>query len=413
MSKLEIRPLSLDDDLDAQLDLVERAFGVTPPADREAWLSAAARSRVTDGRCLGAFLDGRPVGSAYWHDMRQWWAGRALPMAGVAGVKIAPEARGRGLGRQLMSEVLRAIAARGYPLSALYPATMPIYRSLGWELAGSRYTAVIPARSLRSLASPDLAPGPDDSAQVEFRKAAPGDGAELISVLGRVHEARRDCGPLTRDVAAVEHWLVASPDTLPVPQPGRVPRLPVEAGHPGTGGGLDRRGDPGGRAGRVVGPRRALVHRRHRRGDHLAGQPHLVAAARAGRPAHQAPACGCCAWSTRQAAMARRGFGRGVAGSVRMLLRDQQAGEGRAVWSPTRRQPGLGAYRRERTGATGASGGVAPGALTVGARGLAALYAGTPVPTLRLAGLAAGGSPADDEFLAAAFPGPAWMIDNF
>jgi hypothetical protein len=55
----------------------------------------------------------------------------------------------------------------------------------------------------------------------------------------------------------------------------------------------------------------------------------------------------------------------------------------------------------------------APGALTVGARGLAALYAGTPVPTLRLAGLAADGSPADDEFLAAAFPGPAWMLDDF
>ena len=49
----------------------------------------------------------------------------------------------------------------------------------------------------------------------------------------------------------------------------------------------------------------------------------------------------------------------------------------------------------------------------MGARGLAALYAGTPVPTLRLAGLAAGGSPAGDEFLAAAFPGPAWMLDDF
>ncbi len=34
---------------------------------------------------------------------------------------------------------------------------MPLYRSLGWELAGGRHTAVIPARSLFSLAPPDVA----------------------------------------------------------------------------------------------------------------------------------------------------------------------------------------------------------------------------------------------------------------
>ena len=51
------------------------------------------------------------------------------------------------------------MAARGYPLSALYPATMPLYRSLGWELAGARETAVIPARSLHPL-PPGRLPGP-------------------------------------------------------------------------------------------------------------------------------------------------------------------------------------------------------------------------------------------------------------
>ena len=49
-------------------------------------------------------------------------------------------------------------AERGYPLSALYPATMPIYRSLGWELAGRevRWRRSRPARCGRSLA-PDPA----------------------------------------------------------------------------------------------------------------------------------------------------------------------------------------------------------------------------------------------------------------
>jgi hypothetical protein len=51
--------------------------------------------------------------------------------------------------------------------------------------------------------------------------------------------------------------------------------------------------------------------------------------------------------------------------------------------------------------------------LTLGARGLAALYAGSPVSTLRQAGLAAGGSPADDVALDTAFAGTAYMLDAF
>ena len=400
VSKMEIRPLSLDDDLDAQLDLSERAFGVMSPADREVWRHFT-QMRVAAGRFLGAFLDGRPVGSACWHDMHQWWAGRALPMAGVASVKVSPQARGRGLGRKLMSEVLRAIDAAGYPLSALYPATMPIYRSLGWELAGGRYTTLIPARSLRSLAGPDPAAGPDDSGQVEFRKAAPGDGAAIISILGRAHEARRDCGPLTRDVASVEHWLVAAADTYRyISQdafltyqwtPGNaglaayyaVAATPaaeralwsVLAGYSSTADTVEVRTSP-------VSPIWWLLRERDARIAKLSMWMLRVVDA--------------------SSAIAGRGFGRGVSGSVVMNVDDRIPGNA-GGWELTVAD-GAGKLERVEAGAD---------ALTMSARGLAALYAGTPVPTLRLAGLAAGGSPADDEFLAAAFPGPAWMIDDF
>ena len=71
--------------------------------------------------------------------MRQYWLGQPVKLAGVASVKVAPEHRGRGIGRTLMTELLDVIAERGYPLSALYPATTPIYRSLGWELAGAKH----------------------------------------------------------------------------------------------------------------------------------------------------------------------------------------------------------------------------------------------------------------------------------
>jgi hypothetical protein len=60
------------------------------------------------------------------------------------------------------------------------------------------------------------------------------------------------------------------------------------------------------------------------------------------------------------------------------------------------------------------NGGVpSPGRLTLGARGVAALYAGTPVASLRLAGLASGGTPAGDAALDAAFAAAPFMLDEF
>jgi predicted acetyltransferase len=59
-------------------------------------------------------------------DLRQWWCGRAVPIAGVGSVRVAPEDRGRGFGRAIMAGILNEIAARGFPLSALSPATTPI-----------------------------------------------------------------------------------------------------------------------------------------------------------------------------------------------------------------------------------------------------------------------------------------------
>jgi predicted acetyltransferase len=209
-----IRAVRPDDDLDAQFDLAERSFGPGSRAGRDQRRRAVA-DPIAAGRTLGAFHGDRPVGAASFHDMRQWWCGRAVPMAGVASVKVAPEDRGRGVARRLMTALLDEVAARGHPLSALYPATMPLYRSLGWELAGVRDTAVIPTRSLRDLMPPDpvvLAADPDVAAgSARLLRAAPADAEAVISVIGRVHQAARDCGPITWDVASVASRL-ADPD---------------------------------------------------------------------------------------------------------------------------------------------------------------------------------------------------------
>ena len=146
-----VRPLTRDFDWDRYVDLTIRAFG---PVD-ETMVQPVIEPAVAAGRCLGAFDGGWLVGTALYHDMRQWWHGRAVPMAGVAGVTVAPEYRGQGVGRALMGALTELMAERGYPLSALYPATMTLYRSFGWEIAGHRHEAVLPSRSLSVMARPE------------------------------------------------------------------------------------------------------------------------------------------------------------------------------------------------------------------------------------------------------------------
>ena len=95
---LEIRPLRPGDDPGALLDLSERAFGPGSADDRDHRIRSLSRL-IADGRYLGAFVGGRPVAGAVLQDMRQWWRGRPVLMAGVSSVTVAPEYRGLGIGR--------------------------------------------------------------------------------------------------------------------------------------------------------------------------------------------------------------------------------------------------------------------------------------------------------------------------
>jgi predicted acetyltransferase len=187
---LEIRLVTPDDDLRQDLDLAHRAFGPMSATDEAARLTRG-RSAAAAGRLLGAFDGSQMLGSAQYHEMRQWWAGQPVPMAGVGGVKVAPEERGRGTGRALVTEMLNLIAARGFLLSTLYPATLPLYRSLGWEIAGGRYQVSLPARAARLLAEPEAGPAGEPP---QLRRAGLADADEVMAVTGRVHEVNRDCG---------------------------------------------------------------------------------------------------------------------------------------------------------------------------------------------------------------------------
>lgn len=409
MTDVLIRPITPDDDYDAQLDLGQRAFGPYTAQQAASWLRVA-RLRAGQGLFLGAFAGGVPAGAAMLHDMRQYWAGQPVKMAGVASVKVAPEHRGRGIGRALMTEALSLIAERGYPLSALYPATTPIYRSLGWELAGAKHRFAIPARSLRGLVEPDPATAPGLSGagagaghqDVPIRRAGPADAAAVIAVIGASHRAARDAGPLTWDEDPAAGWLA---------RPDRYSYLA---------------GDDGFAAYRWAGDD-LWVERVHARTPQTLRALWSVIASHSSTTDHvrgwtsphdpfwwltrerDATVSSRAMWMLRvvdaAAAVAARGFPPGFSASVPLEVRDQARPVNSGHWQLT---------VADGTGALTPNGSVpSPGGLTLGPRGLAALYAGIPVTTLRQAGLASGGGPEGDAALDTAFAATPFMLDDF
>jgi predicted acetyltransferase len=421
-SEVEVRLVVPGDDLDAQLDLAERAFGVKNAGDRDRWRETVS-ALIAQRQCLGAFAGGRPAAGAMFHDMRQWWCGRPVPMAGVSSVRVAPEDRGQGIGRLLMTALLEEMAARGYPLSVLYPATMPLYRSLGWELAGGQHTAVIPARSLFRLSSPDpascqagqagKAAGPGRSA---LRRVGRADVDAALSVLDRVYQDARACGPITWD--RVGRWL-ADPDVyaylcedgflayrwsrgnddLVVEVAQALSAATVRAFWSHLGG----YGSIAGKIHARVGPADAFW---------------WLARERDADVVHRS------LWMLRvidaPAAIAARGFRAAVSLAVPLLIADDArpansghwdltvaGGKGSLTPAPSPRARAAPARPTPQAPLA------VPALLTLGARGLAALYAGTPLVTLRQAGLVSGGSPDDDAALDAAFAATPYMLDEF
>jgi predicted N-acetyltransferase YhbS len=436
---IDVRALTDGDDLETELDLARRAFGPFGGAERERRL-AGVRMMVGAGRHLAAFDGSRQVASAAYFDMRQWWRGRSLPMAGVAGVKVAPEEQGRGVGRSLMTGLLEQIAARGYPLSVLYPATTAIYRSLGWEIAGGQYQVTVPARSLRSLQPPDpqtdpqagrpaeasagpggeaarsggdaagrdgavAGPGPGRPA---IRRAGPADAAEMLAVEGELHAAARDCGPVTFDAETLtgllddpDIYCFLAPDGLLAYAWNRgsdeMRVYVLAAGSAETARAL---WSIVGSHGTMVQSVRAFVSPADPV-SWLVREPGVTLAR------HET-------WMLRlvdaPAAIAGRGFPGGAALAVPLTLRDAQLPANTGQWL-LEVNGGKSALTRAEADA-GRPGSPAP-PLRLGARGLAAMYAGTPLATLRSAGLAAGGSSGADAALDEAFAGTAYMFDYF
>ncbi|MBL8746852.1 MAG: GNAT family N-acetyltransferase [Phycisphaerae bacterium] len=111
--------------------LIGQAFGM-PGESCDRWVRFAGLDRFRVVHRVGE----EPSGCLLIADIGQHFGGRAVSMEGVAGVAVAPEARGKGIGAHMMRAMLLDMHRRGVALSTLYPATQVLYRRVGYEQAG-------------------------------------------------------------------------------------------------------------------------------------------------------------------------------------------------------------------------------------------------------------------------------------
>ncbi|MBI4951157.1 MAG: GNAT family N-acetyltransferase [Myxococcales bacterium] len=173
---LEVRPLRDAAELSALAELESYAFGVAPEHAAR-WLAGAGEGHVRVAEQASAAGPGRLVGGLLQIPMGQFVGGRSVPTLGIAGVAVAPEARGQGVGQALMRASLREAAGAGVALSTLYPATVTLYRSVGYEIAGSRMRFGARVADLVGLAAAGgrFGPGARDRALPVPRRELPED----------------------------------------------------------------------------------------------------------------------------------------------------------------------------------------------------------------------------------------------
>ncbi|MBO2452760.1 GNAT family N-acetyltransferase [Actinomadura barringtoniae] len=383
---MEIRALTVDD-LDAVLDARTRAFGYVPERDRASWL-AFARTAVDAGRQLGGFEGDRLVATARVLAFGQWWHGREVSMGGVSGVTVAPEDRGRGAGREIVTAILHLAAERGDVVSALYPATTRIYRSLGWEHAGAQHRITLPAEALRTLSAEP----------VPVRRVGPDDAEEIVRVLRDVYQGALDHGPVDAGAAS---WRLKLADERIYCYLAEDGFLSYRWSADGASLDVDRVVAGSERTSRalwaIVGSGSSVVETVSAYVDPY--DPVLWSLAERYSDRFQRNQ-----WMLRvvdaPAAFERRGYPAGVSAEVPLHVVDAQLPANSGSWRLVIKD-GRGALERA---------GDDPAAVRMGIQGLSALYAGVRVAALRRSGMISGG---DQALLGAAFEAAPFMHDYF
>ena len=139
--QIEYRPMNAASELPAVARLIHHAFAGPVEACRK-WVEGAGVENMRVA--LPAGSTSPPPACLLRIPMGQYFGGRSVPMVGIAGVAVAPEARGGGLALEMMKACVREVRTEGVPLSCLYASTQTLYRAVGYEQAGYLFTNAIP-----------------------------------------------------------------------------------------------------------------------------------------------------------------------------------------------------------------------------------------------------------------------------
>jgi predicted acetyltransferase len=138
-------------ELPAAYQLAALAFGEQGSLPQQQGPAVVPEGRLWYGAFDGA---GRLVGTAEDLFHEQWWGGRLVAAADVAGVAVLPESRGSGAARAMLKLLLEGAYERGAAVSALYPTVSPVYRASGWAMTGHLRTAEVPTALLSTAGRP-------------------------------------------------------------------------------------------------------------------------------------------------------------------------------------------------------------------------------------------------------------------
>ncbi len=94
--------------------------------------------------------DGEILGGMAIIDMGQWFGGRKVRTGAVTSVGVAPEGRGIGAASKMLSNSLKEMRDRGMAISTLFPSSVRVYRSKGYERSGVKLTYEAPVKEMRS-----------------------------------------------------------------------------------------------------------------------------------------------------------------------------------------------------------------------------------------------------------------------
>ena len=142
----------------------------------------------------------------------QAFGGRMVPLGGYSPVAVAPQHRGRGHARAVVVGHYERLRDEGVPIAGLFPSSVALYRSVGFELAGSHVARRFPADHLAAIES-----APD----VVVRQGSAKDRDAVRRCYDRLAtrvdgSLRRDepmwAGRLPEDLAGVELYVVDDPD---------------------------------------------------------------------------------------------------------------------------------------------------------------------------------------------------------